>query len=52
MNKKEAEAVKRKLQALEGLMLRHMWTSMTPSPDDKFAEEVKRETEECQEKPE
>jgi hypothetical protein len=52
MNKKEAEAVKRKLQALEWLMQRHMWTSMTPGPDDKLAEEAKKETEECQEKPE
>lgn len=48
MDEKEAEIIKKKLLLLEELMLRHTWTSMTPGPDTKLAEEAKRETEECE----
>ena len=50
MDEKEAEAIKRKLVALEKLMLRHAWTPMTPAPDEELAEEAAKEAEECREK--
>lgn len=52
MDEKEAEVMKRKLLAMERLMLRHMWTSLTPAPDDWLAEEARKEMEECKEKAE